>query len=71
LTYAVSVGGRRGIRRAKLARPGREQPKSGRSALAGPEKDEGYAPLRPRQPAIPGGCRCTVINQPIYGHIHM
>ena len=48
MTYAVSVGGRRGIRWANLARPGREQPKSGRSALVGPEKDEGYVPLQPR-----------------------
>jgi len=54
LTGDVPVGGRRGIRRANLARPGREQPKSGRSALAGPEREEGYAPSADTPACEPG-----------------
>ena len=69
MTPDAPVGGRRGIRRANLARPGREQPKSGRSALAGSEKEETWAHLRPSQPAIPGSCCCTSIN-PYMGIIH-
>jgi len=55
LTCAALVGGRRGVRRANLARPGREQPKSGRSALAGSEKEEGYAPSAVSPARDPGG----------------
>lgn len=57
----VSVGRRVGCSRVNLVRPGREQPKPGRWALAGSGAEGGLAVLPLGQPVGPWGAAAAPI----------